>query len=144
MKVDAHSRVTLKFRIELTDGTEVDATKTPASLVMGDGSLPQPFEQLLYGMQAGQSKTRTIPARDAFGVGSPQNVRTLPRAHFKEMELEEGLIISFAAQDGELPGVVKEVSSELVKVDFNHPLAGQDIVFSVEVVQVEPVNSFAE
>ena len=53
------------------------------------------------------------------------------------MTLEPGLMVSFAAQDGELPGVVRQVFADTVEVDFNHPLAGRRIVFDVSVLKVE-------
>ena len=59
----------------------------------------------------------------------------------KNLELIEGLVVSFSNKDGsELPGVITKVFDETVKVDFNHPLAGKDLVFSVEIVQVEQIS----
>jgi FKBP-type peptidyl-prolyl cis-trans isomerase SlpA len=59
-----------------------------------------------------------------------------------DIKLTEGLMISFADQQKtELPGVVKRVLGDVVEVDFNHPLAGRDIVFDVEIVSVEQVSN---
>ena len=54
-----------------------------------------------------------------------------------EQELEPGAMISFQAPDGELPGVVTQVFSEAVEVDFNHPLSGNDVIFDVSILSVE-------
>jgi FKBP-type peptidyl-prolyl cis-trans isomerase SlpA len=54
-----------------------------------------------------------------------------------ENELEAGLVVSFQAPDGELPGVVLDVYADTVKVDFNHPLSGKDITFDVSILSVE-------
>ena len=66
-------------------------------------------------------------------------MQRLPRNKFPDAEsLEEGLIVSFAAPDGELPGVVQRIWEETVEVDFNHPLAGRDLVFDVSILKVRP------
>ena len=64
----------------------------------------------------------------------------MPRDQFgPDIELEEGLMLSFAdAQKAELPGVVREFDDQRVLIDFNHPLAGRDILFKVAVLNVEP------
>ena len=56
------------------------------------------------------------------------------------VELEPGVIVSFAAHEGELPGVVKRVFERTVEVDFNHPLAGRTIVFDVSIIRVEDLS----
>jgi len=55
-----------------------------------------------------------------------------------DLSLEKGLVVSFQAPDGELPGVVVDVYEESVKIDFNHPLSGNDITFDVAVLEVQP------
>lgn len=69
------------------------------------------------------------------------NLKRVPRSRFaKDIELIEGLVLSFgAAEGGELPGIVHRLMGDMIEVDFNHPLAGRDIVFDVEIVAVEPV-----
>ena len=64
-------------------------------------------------------------------------MQLLGRERFAGVELEPGLIVSFAAADGELPGVVRRVFEKTVEIDFNHPLAGRRIVFDVSILEVE-------
>jgi FKBP-type peptidyl-prolyl cis-trans isomerase SlpA len=64
-------------------------------------------------------------------------VQLLSRDRFADLELEPGLMVSFAAADGELPGVVTRLFEKTVEVDFNHPLAGRPIVFDVSILAVE-------
>jgi FKBP-type peptidyl-prolyl cis-trans isomerase SlpA len=64
-------------------------------------------------------------------------VQLLARDRFSELELEPGLMVSFAAPDGELPGVVTRLFEKTVEVDFNHPLAGRPIIFDVSILAVE-------
>ena len=136
--------VTLHFSLMFASGEEIDTTRTgePASFVVGDGSLLPGFEAVLMGQRAGFAEQLAIPAAEAFGERNPANIQVLPRAKFADMvgdlSLEKGLVVSFQAPDGELPGVVVEVYEESVKIDFNHPLSGNDITFDVAVLEVQP------
>lgn len=136
------SKVTLHFSLLFPSGEEIDTTRNgkPASFEVGDGSLLPGFEAALMGHSAGFAEQITIVAADAFGERNPANVQTIDKQKFGaglDQPLEEGLIVSFQAPDGELPGVVKAVYDTNVLVDFNHPLSGADIVFDVAVLKVE-------
>jgi FKBP-type peptidyl-prolyl cis-trans isomerase SlpA len=136
--IDRQCRVTLHFAVLLDTGEEVDTTRRskPATFDMGDGSVLPGFESVLIGMKAGDDAQILIEAEDAFGTRNKDNVRLLSVDKFAGIELEPGLMVSFAATDGELPGVVQRVFADTVEVDFNHPLAGRRIVFDVSVLKV--------
>ena len=141
LRIGEGMEVTLHFSILLADGDEVDSTRNgkPATFVFGDGNLLPGFESALAGLMAGAAEQLKIPAAEAFGERLEGNVQRLPRNKFPDAEsLEEGLIVSFAAPDGELPGVVQRIWEETVEVDFNHPLAGRDLVFDVSILKVRP------
>lgn len=141
--IEAGAKVTLHFSLLFATGEEIDTTRNgdPASFVVGDGSLLPGFEEALLGKQAGFAEQIKLPAAQAFGEHNPSNVQLIGRDRFTamvgEMPLEEGLVVSFQAPDGELPGVVVGVYEQTVKVDFNHPLSGKDITFDVSVLDVE-------
>lgn len=139
MPVAEGTRVTLHFALRLTSGEEVDSTRhgQPATFDVGDGSLLPGFEAALMGMQPGDEAEIELPAQQAFGEHRRENVHLIGRERFAEVELEPGVVVSFAAQEGELPGVVRRVFDDTVEVDFNHPLAGRPIVFDVSILQVE-------
>jgi FKBP-type peptidyl-prolyl cis-trans isomerase SlpA len=141
LRVRSGARVRLHFSVLLTDGTEIDTTRhgRPAECVIGDGSLLPGFEAAIDGMAAGDAGQLPIAAREAFGEHRTDNVRRLPREQFVGLDspLEPGLIVSFAGPGGELPGVVRTVYPQRVEVDFNHPLAGRDIVFDVAILAVD-------
>src|SRR5690606_23820150 len=98
------------------------------------------FEKAIFGTREGEKKTVLIKPEDSFGQHNPNNVQEIPRAQFgSDIELSEGLMLSFAdAQKAELPGVVRSFDDNVVVVDFNHPLAGRDILFDVAIVHIEP------
>lgn len=136
------SRVSIFFALKLDDGSVVDSNfdKAPAQFTVGDGNLLPGFELLLLGMSAGQKQSFVVKPEQGFGQANPNNIQSMKRDTFAaDLELAEGLVVSFAdAQKTELPGVIKSFNDDEVIVDFNHPLAGQDIVFDVEIVSVEP------
>ena len=136
------TRVYLNFSVSLEDGSEVDSNfgGEPVAFVVGDGSLLPGFERLLFGMSAGQRQLFQVTPEDGFGQPNENNVQYLPRAQFEDDELEIGLMYSFAdASGGELPGLIVGFDDEEVTIDFNHPLAGRNILFDVLVHRVEPV-----
>jgi FKBP-type peptidyl-prolyl cis-trans isomerase SlpA len=137
--ITASSRVTLHFELSLEDGQIVDSNfeKSPASFTFGDGSLLPDFETTLLGMSAGQKDTFVMSPENAFGAYNESNVQRIPRSQF-DMDLEEGMVVSFADMSkNELPGVISEIGEKEVVVDFNHPLSGRSLAFKVSIISVE-------
>jgi FKBP-type peptidyl-prolyl cis-trans isomerase SlpA len=137
------TKITLHFALQLDNGDMVDSNfeRAPATFTVGDGNLLPGFEKALFGMLEGEHKTVVIKPEDGFGQRNPNNIQEIARSQFSpDLELSEGLMLSFAdAQKTELPGVVQRYDDEVVVVDFNHPLAGRDILFEVAILKIEPV-----
>lgn len=135
-------RITLNFALKLPDGEIVDSTfdKKPASLIIGDGNLPVGFESLLIGLCTGDRRSFVVGPEQAFGQSNPNNLQRFRRDQFSaDLALELGLMVSFAdAKKQELAGVVAEITEDEVVVDFNHPLAGRELTFEVEIITIEP------
>ena len=136
------SKVLMHFTLSLEDGTVAETTRDdnePLEFVMGDGTLIEGLELALYGLKAGDKQTLSIEPKLAFGFPDPDNVHSMPRHEFpQEMQLARGVIMEFNTPAGdEVPGTVVEVNDSEVKVDFNHPLAGDQITFEVEILSVE-------
>jgi FKBP-type peptidyl-prolyl cis-trans isomerase 2 len=106
---------------------------------MGAGQIIPGLEAALSGMSAGEEKTVTIPAAEAYGDHNPQAVQQVPREAVPDhIPLDLGTQLQVQTQDGRaLPVVVTEVTEEQVTLDANHPLAGKDLTFAVEVVSVD-------
>lgn len=136
------TEVTLHFALALEDGSQIDSNfdGEPVTFVVGDGNLLPGFEEVLFGLQAGDEGSFVIPPEKGFGIHNPDNVQEFARTEFPEdVQLAEGLVLSFAdAQQNELPGVVADFNENSVTVDFNHPLAGRDIAFNVRIIDVNP------
>jgi len=136
------SEVLMHFTLSLADGTVADSTREgqPLRFVMGDGTLIEGLELVLYGLKVGDRQCLSIGPRDAFGFPAGENIHTMPRSEFPaEMQLEPGMIISFSTPSGEeVPGAIQEIKGDEVVVDFNHPLAGHEVIFDVEILEVKP------
>ncbi|ASK35077.1 FKBP-type peptidyl-prolyl cis-trans isomerase [Alloalcanivorax mobilis] len=134
-------RVTLHFAVRLMDGTELDSTfkGDPAAFTWGDESLLPGFERAILGLRAGDKRSVFIDAQSGFGEYNEQNLQHFQRSTFATQDaLEPGMVMNFAdAAGAELPGVVASLDDDWVTVDFNHPLAGRDLTFEVEIIKVE-------
>jgi len=134
-------QVVLHCSITLEDGTVAESTfgDEPISITMGDESvLINGLQLALYGLKVGDRESIIVDPENAFGMPDDEAIQMMPLTDFPaEMSLEEGQIISFTTPDGEeIPGAIKKVGSENVEVDFNHPLAGHELKFEAEILEV--------
>lgn len=140
-RIEAGSKVELHFSVAIESGPEIDNTRSraePVSLVMGDGSLLPGFEKALFGLRAGDRRTVSLPPEEAFGQWNPENVQTFDTVKFEQRPVEGHMIEFEDKAKQSLYGVVKSVNDDITEVDFNHPLAGKDITFEVEIFKVTP------
>lgn len=140
--IQPDSEVVMHYTLTLRDGTVADTSRgeQPLRFTLGDDTLIAGLERVLYGLKPGDRQVLCIAPADAFGYPDESNVHALPRADFPDdMELEPGVVIEFGLPSGEpVPGTVTELRDDEVVVDFNHPLAGHEISFDVEILAVDP------
>lgn len=133
--------VSIHYTGTLEDGTTFDSSqgRDPLTFQMGEGQIIPGLEAALSGMSVGESKTVTIPSDQAYGEHNPQAVQQVPRDAVPDhIPLDLGTQLQVQTQDGRaMPVVVTDVTPEQVTLDANHPLAGKDLTFDVEVVGVE-------
>ncbi len=138
--VEANSLLTLHYRIALADDTELLSTfgATPATLQLGGGELAPTLERCLHGLPEGERHVFLLEPHQAFGEYHPELVVRQARESLPaEPELEVMSMIEFAAPDGSKhAGLVRELDDEFALVDLNHPLAGKNIRFEVEVIGI--------
>lgn len=140
MTISEGRKVKLHFSLALQGDAHHIINSTfagsPAELVLGDGNLPESFEYCLLDMHLGEEQTFTLSPDKAFGQYSLKNVHVIPRNKFNH-ELQKGLLVLFTAKNKqELPGVVTCFDNLSVTVDFNHPLAGQTLLFKVKILDI--------
>ena len=140
LTIDQGTKVTMSFSLGLENGEIIDSNfdTQPATFILGDGNLLPGFEMPLKGLKAGDQGVFVISPENAFGQRNPENMQQLARDNFDQESLNIGDVFSFQNGEGELPGVVIEIGDDSVKVDFNHPLAGRNIVFKVDIIEVAP------
>ena len=143
------STVKVHYTGRLADGEVFDSSLDPPGdssgigeplgFVIGSGQMIPAFEQGVIGMEPGESKTVNIPAEQAYGLHNPQAMVEVQRSEFPPgMPLEVGSVIQGNSPSGEqVPFTVVEVTDTLVTLDRNHPLAGKDLIFEIQLVQVE-------
>ena len=146
--IERNSRVTLFYRLGLPDGQilEDNFDEEPMTVTLGRSEMAEGLELALIGLQAGDEQTIDIGPDLAFGFIDEDLFRSMPRIDFDpDIDLEPGLIIEFANEDGDtLPGTIMDINDDEVRVDLNHPLAGQTVRYSVEILEVEDDDSEPE
>lgn len=136
------SRVTLHYTLFLADETVVDSTRDaePITFEIGSGALIEMLESRLIGLHAGDQRRFEISAVQSLLPADAEAVQVMARSDFPaNLALEPGQVLGFVLPSGEeVPGLIASISESEVVVDFSHPLAGRDLVFTVEVLVVEP------
>lgn len=140
-KAAQDSTVLLHYTGTLEDGTEFDSSRggDPLQFTVGGGEVIPGFEEAVVGMAPGETKTFTIPADEAYGPRRDDLVMQVARDQFPpEIDFAVGQQYPVEVNEGQVVLVtVAALDSETVTLDANHPLAGKDLTFAVEVVTVE-------
>lgn len=146
-KIAQGCQLSLHFSLALADGQLIDSNfeAPPASFKLGDGSMLPGFEDALLGLSPEQKLEVLLEPEQAFGEVNPKNLQKFPVAKFKYLleddliPTEVGSVVSFKDAGGfDLPGVVAAISQHNITVDFNHPLAGKQILFKAHIIAVIP------
>ena len=139
-EINMHSLVLMHYSIALTNGIEIESSfnDEPVEINMGNGDVTEGMELALFGLKEGDKQTLTLTAEQGFGVRDEDNIHDMPLSDFPEdMPPEVGLSYSFESpEDGEIPGTVLSIKDDMAEIDFNHPLAGQEIVFTVDILGI--------
>lgn len=141
-KIKVGSEVTMHFTIKLTDNTVAETTKKdkPAVFLLTEESVNDPVESKLLGRTAGEKFRVELTPEEGYGETLDSNIHTFDRQQFSEkVEPKLGDIFGFEKPNGdEVPGVILQVSSEKITVDFNHPLAGKNLLVEIEILATKP------
>lgn len=132
--------VKVHYTGQLQDGQVFDTTREdePFEFTIGSGDVISGFEEAVVGMEPGQARKTTIPAEDAYGAHRDDLVAEFDRGEFPDdLELEEGQALQIEEENGQKLVVrIVDVGDETVKLDGNHPLAGEDLTFHIELVDI--------
>ena len=140
-KAKVGDTVSVHYAGRLEDGTEFDSSegRDPLSFKLGGHEVIPGFENALIGMQAGEKRTVTIPAHEAYGDVNLELIVTVPRERLpKDLNPELGQQLQMQRPDGQhINVVVTDVKLESITIDANHPLAGKPLLFDIQLVGIE-------
>lgn len=131
-------KVRVHYRGSLEDGREFDSSygREPLEFTLGGSEVIPGFEQAVCDLEVGQTKTVTIPPDEAYGPRHEEAVQEVPLEIFRE-EPHVADVVDLVTPDGnELMATVVDLLPDTVKLDFNHPLAGETLIFDLELVGV--------
>jgi peptidylprolyl isomerase len=138
--VKTGDKVAVHYTGKLPDGSVFDSSRDrePLQFVLGERRVIPGFENAVIGMTTGETKTARIPAADAYGEHQPEMVVQFERDKIPpEIEVKVGQELQVQTTAGQaIPARVVDASEEDVTLDANHPLAGQDLTFDIELVDV--------
>lgn len=137
MTVNENSTVKVHYTGRLEDNTVFDSSidREPLNAELGKGMLIQGFEQGLQGMKVGEKKTITIPSTEAYGPIREDMTQEVEKEFVPE-GVEVGAQLTANGPQGPIIVTVKEIKEATVILDANHPLAGKDLIFDLEVVEI--------
>jgi len=145
-EINMHSLVLMNYSITLTNGSIVESSfnDDPVEITMGHADITEGMELAIFGLKEGDEQTITLTPEQGFGIRDEDNIHDMPLTDFPEdLQPEVGLSYSFESPQGDdIPGTVISLKKESAEIDFNHPLASHEIVFTVHILGVN--NAHAE
>ncbi len=138
MQISDNSAVSIHYTLTNSAGEKLDSSVggEPLEYLHGAGNIIPGLEDALAGKEAGDKFKVTIDAENAYGEKQAEMIQVVPKSMFNDMPVEPGM--QFQAQVSHGPGIITvvEVNGDEVTIDGNHPLAGEDLTFDVEVMNV--------
>ena len=140
-QVKSGDKVKVHYHGRLKSGETFDSSKgrEPLQFQVGSGQVIQGFDKGVTGMSVGEKKTINIPVEEAYGPKNPDMIIDFPKDRLpQDMQLEVGMPLTMSNGAGQQFQVtVNEVKDDVVILDANHPLAGEDLIFDIELVEIE-------
>ncbi len=140
-QVEKNKVVTFNYTLrDKETGEVIDSSQMhgqPLTVLIGKGEIIPGLEERMVGMKEGETKQIEVPAAEAYGEKDQTLIQQVPREYFQGIELQKGMPLQAQTPDGQIINmVVLDFDDNTVTVDLNHPLAGKDLVFDIEVVNV--------
>lgn len=139
-EVKKGDKVKVHYTGKLNDGSVFDSSvnREPLEFEVGAGMMIAGFDSAVNGMKVGDKKVAEIPAAEAYGEKNDDMVVSVPKAQLPpDLTPEIGQQLSMQQPNGQaIPVVVTKVETETIEIDANHPLAGKDLIFDIELVEI--------
>ena len=132
--------VTVHYTGKLVNGEQFDSSigREPLEFTVGAGQMIKGFDAAMPRMNLGEKKTINIVPEDAYGARSEEAIIEFPKENVPaDMKLEPGMPLTLSNQAGQpVPVIVVEVKDDIIVLDANHFLAGQELIFDIELVEI--------
>lgn len=131
--------VTLKYSVSVAGQVvESSADDNPIQFIQGRGDVIPGLENALYGLSVGDQKEFDVAPEDGYGEADPDAIAKIPKAEFPpEIPLQPGVELRLKDEQGdELEAQIVTVEDEIVRLNFNHPLAGKELLFAIQVIDL--------
>ncbi|MBP1680688.1 MAG: FKBP-type peptidyl-prolyl cis-trans isomerase SlyD [Proteobacteria bacterium] len=140
MSISDNQVVSIHYELRNVDNGEIldsNINAAPLSFIVGKGQIIPGLEEKIKELKAGENADIKVAAADAYGIYDENAVQTLPKEQFAGLELQVGMTLYGQGEHGEtVQVIVKNFNDETVEIDFNHPLAGKDLLFAISILEV--------
>ena len=133
--------VKVHYTGKLTNGEQFDSStgRAPLEFTVGSGQMIKGFDDAMPGMSVGEKKTINISPEEGYGEKNEEAIIEFPRQHVPaDMPLEVGMQLELRSEDGmPIPVTIADVKDDIIILDGNHSLAGKELVFDIELVEIK-------
>ncbi|HEY4556227.1 MAG TPA: peptidylprolyl isomerase [Lysobacter sp.] len=120
---------------------ETSEGRDPLAILIGHGNIIPGLEKAMEGRAAGDKFDVDVPAAEAYGERRDGMTQRVPKKHFQGQRLEPGMQVVLNTNFGPRAVTIQKVGMSVVDVDLNHPMAGKDLSFSIEIVEVREASA---
>lgn len=139
MAIKNGDKIRAHYTGTLNDGTEFDSSRNrdPITFIVGDGTIIPGFEKAVLGHKIGDKVKVRIPPEEAYGNHDPELIFTVEPAQMPDnIPLEIGTPLHLANDQGTMDAIITDIDLENITLDANHPLAGKELIFEIEIIAV--------
>ncbi len=139
MAIENNQQVSINYELKV-EGEVVDSNigKELLEFAYGTGQLIPGLESRMADMNEGETKEINVPASEAYGEYNPEAKQLVPKEQFGDLELQVGMPLQGQGEDGNpIQVIVTNILDDKVEVDFNHPLSGKDLDFTITVQSIK-------
>lgn len=139
MEIKPNTVVKMHYKGTLTDGSVFDSSegREPLEFIFGIGMIIPGLEEGIKGLKEGDKKTINVSSDKAYGEKQEEALQEVPKNQLpQDVELAVGMQLAAQGPQGVIPVIIADIKEETVLIDFNHPLAGKDLVFEVEITNI--------
>ena len=144
MKIEKDRVVRFHYAVAEAGQEAVENSKDggqPLAILFGHGNIIPGLEKAMDGKEAGESFKATVPASEAYGERRDGLTQRIPKKHFGAQKLEPGMQVVLQTNFGPRAVTIQKVGMSVVDVDLNHPMAGKDLDFDIEIVEVREASA---